>query len=78
MYMLRVCVRACACVYGQYDRCWTAIVIDFNAYWAPLPTQVGGVDYWQDTIIKCGMPAMASSVTEAGSCDERRVGIEEV
>ena len=52
--------------------------MDFNAYWAPLPAQVGGVDYWQDTIVKCWMPELTSSVTEAGSRDERRVGIEEV
>ena len=25
-------------VYGQSDRCWAATVIDFNAYWAALPT----------------------------------------
>ena len=25
-------------VYGQSNRCWAPIVIDFNAYWAALPT----------------------------------------
>ena len=25
-------------VYDESDRCWTAIVNDFNAYWAALPT----------------------------------------
>ena len=35
-----LCVFVCAPVhvYGQSDRCWAAIVIDFNAYWAALPT----------------------------------------
>ena len=29
-------------VYGQSDRCWAAIVIDFNAYWDALPIYTGG------------------------------------
>ena len=35
-----VCVHACMCICacGQYDRCWTATVIDYNAYWVTLPT----------------------------------------
>ena len=38
--MLSVCafVSAPAQVYGPFDRCWTAIVVDFNAYWAALPS----------------------------------------
>ena len=31
---------------------------------------VGGIDYCQGAIVKCGMPAMADSVTEAQSHDE--------
>ena len=31
---------------------------------------VGGIDYWQGEVVKCGMPAMAASVTEAQSHDE--------
>ena len=30
-----VCVCVCVCV-GQCDRCWTAIVMSFNAYWVAL------------------------------------------
>ena len=29
-------------VYSQSDRCWTAIVMGFNVYWAALPS--GGRD----------------------------------
>ena len=31
---------------------------------------VGGIDYWQGAVVKCGMPAMAGSVTEAQGHDE--------
>ena len=31
---------------------------------------VGVIDYWKGVIVKCGMPAMAHSVTEAQSHDE--------
>ena len=43
-----VCVHTGAC--GQTDRCWTAIVMDFNAYWVALPT--GG----RHTCRRPGMP----------------------
>ena len=40
---------------------------------------VGGIDYWQGAIVKCGMPAMAGSVTEAQSHDEGIcIGVEEM
>ena len=35
---------------------------------------VGGKDYWQGAVVKCGMPAMAGSVTEAQSYNKERVG----
>ena len=43
---------ACVCVYSQSDRCWTAIVLDFNANWAALPT--GG---WHGVLVglNCNM-----------------------
>ena len=31
---------------------------------------VGGIYYWQSAVVKCGMPAMAGSVTDAQSHDE--------
>ena len=31
---------------------------------------VSGINYWQGTIVKCGILAMAGSVTEAQSHDE--------
>ena len=31
---------------------------------------VGGIHYRQDPVVKCGMPAMADSVTKAQSHDE--------
>ena len=31
---------------------------------------VGGTDYWQDAIVKCGRPGMTGSITEAWSHDE--------
>ena len=38
---------------------------------------VGGIDYWQGAIVKCGMPAMAGSVIEAQSHDEGTcIGVE--
>ena len=38
-YMLfLLCATLCMCIHGQSDRCWTAIVINFNAYWSALPT----------------------------------------
>ena len=48
-YCVFLCARSCVCVcvYGQSDRCWTAIVMDFNAYWAALPS--GG---WHG-LLKC-------------------------
>ena len=33
---------------------------------------VGGIDYWQDIIVMCGRPRLASSVTEAWSRDKGR------
>ena len=33
---------------------------------------VGGTDYWQSTIVKCGRPGMAGSATEAQSHDKGR------
>ena len=40
---------------------------------------VGVIDYWKGEIVKCGMPAMAYSVTEAQSHDEgTQLGVEEV
>ena len=38
MYMRFVFVSTPVHVYGQSDRCWTAIVMDFNACSAALPT----------------------------------------
>ena len=35
-------------VYGHSDRCWTAIVMDFNIYWVELPT--GG---WHKLLAGC-------------------------
>ena len=35
-----------------------------------MPILEGGIDYLQGAIVKCWMPAMASSVTEAQSHDE--------
>ena len=49
--MLCVFVYAPVHVYGQSDRCWAAVVIDFNAYWAALK---GAIEYWQDAIVKWG------------------------
>ena len=44
-----------------------------------LSTLEGGIDYWRGTIVKCRMPAMACSVTEAQSHDEGIcIGAEEV
>ena len=61
-------MRAFACAWTT-ERCWTAIVIDSNAYWATLPTGL-----WQRLLArrdcKVWMPAMASNVTEAQSHDE--------
>ena len=37
VYAECVCVHSVH-VYGQSDRCWAPIVIDFNAYQAALPT----------------------------------------
>ena len=40
---------------------------------------VGGIHYWQAAIVKCGMSAMAGSVTETQSHDESMcIGVEEV
>ena len=38
MYMLFMIVCVPVDVHGQSDRCWTSVVMDFNAYWAALPT----------------------------------------
>ena len=38
MYMLCLFVCVPMHVHGQCDRCWTAIVMEFNAYWAALST----------------------------------------
>ena len=35
---------------------------------------VGGKDYWQSTIVRCGRPGTANNVTEAQSHDEGRGG----
>ena len=35
---------------------------------------VGGIEYWQGAIVKCGRPRMACSVTEAQSHDQVRGG----
>ena len=38
-----------------------------------------GIDYWQGAIVKCGIPAMAGSVTEAQSHDEGAcIGVEDM
>ena len=40
---------------------------------------VGGTDYRQGTIVKCVMPAMADSVTEAQTHDEDKwIGVQEM
>ena len=40
---------------------------------------MGGIDYWQGAIVKCGMPAMAGSVREAQSHNEGTcIGVEEM
>ena len=73
--MYAVCVFVCGPVhvYDQSDRCWAALVIDFNAYWAALPT--GGChDYWQDTILKRERHGTAGSVTEVLSHDKDKKG----
>ena len=58
-------------VYDQSDRCWAALVIEFNAYWAALPTLlVGTIDYWQDAIVKCERHGITGSVTEVQSHDK--------
>ena len=58
-------------VYGQSDKCWTAVVLDFNATELHC-LLVGGTDYWQ-------------GVWEAWNGQQRnrgtvmmRVGVEEV
>ena len=38
MYKRFVFVSTPVHVYGLSGRCWTAILVDFNAYWAALPT----------------------------------------
>ena len=35
---------------------------------------MGGIDYWQGTIVNCRRPGKASSVTEAQSHDKGRIG----
>ena len=40
-YAVRVFVSMPVHVYGQSDRSWAAVIIDFNAYWATLPTGGG-------------------------------------
>ena len=53
--------------------------MDFYAYRTALPILEGGIDYWQGAIVKCRIPAMAGSVTEAQSHDEGIcIGVEEV
>ena len=44
--------------------------MDFNAYWAALPTGGGCMAYLQGAVVKCGRPGMASSVTMAQSHDK--------
>ena len=43
---------------------------------------VGGIDYWQGAVVKCGMPAMAGSVTRPQGHDEGTIhkceGVEEM
>ena len=70
MYMLfMLCVSLCMCMHGQSDRCWTALVVDFNTYWFALSTG-GWHRLLQGAVVKCGIPAMAGSVTEAQSRNE--------
>ena len=76
MYML-LCLCACTPVdvYGQSHRCWNAIVMDFNSYWAALPT--GG---WRRLSARCNCKVWelgeAGSVTEAQTV-MMSVGVEE-
>ena len=51
---------------GQCDRCLTAIVMDFNTYWAALPGP--NCNVWK------ALNGQASSLTEALSLDESSGG----
>ena len=66
--MLRICVHVCACVYGQYDRCWIAIVMNFTAY-----TATGG---WHRLLAGCSCKARedwnGGCTTKVWSHDEGR------
>ena len=68
-YKLFVFVCTPVLVYGQFDRCWIAIVMDFNAYCTALHT--GG---WHRLLARCNCevwePEMVGSVTKAHSHDE--------
>ena len=62
MLCMFVCAPVNVCIW-QCDRC-CSIVINFNVYWAALPTGL-----WQDAIVACGRPS-----TEAWNHDEGRSG----
>ena len=79
VYDARVCVHGCVGVYDQSDRWWTALVMDFIAYWAALPT--GGCMHrllaecscnMRDAVVTCRMPGRASRIREACSHDGGR------
>ena len=69
--MLFVFVCALVLVYGHSDRCWTAIVMDFNVCLAALPT--GG---WHELLAGCNCKVWKAwnrqqcTVTEAQNHDE--------
>ena len=61
-YIHAVCVcLAPVHVYSQSDRCWTAIVMGFNLYWAALPSG-GGDSLLEGCIAKLGRPGKDSNV----------------
>ena len=51
-----------------------AIVMDSNTNWAALPIGRQCMKYWQNAIVVCGRPGMASSVTEAPCHDKSKGG----
>ena len=73
MYLLFVFVCTPVHVYDPSDRCWIAIVMDFNAYLTELPT-----DRWHGLLeghnCKVRRPGISGSVTEAQSYEEGRSG----
>ena len=56
--MLFVFVCAPVHAYGHFDRCWTAVVMDFNIYLAAPPTGGWHKLYWQGVGVKFGRPAI--------------------